>query len=262
MSSNHHSPMVLSMEVSSKDESEYRILVQNMVRYLIIPTGTFERSALSTPLSSLPDLPGGDTWNVAYISRDPSSGQILIDRQIRTLIGIVDVWHPSRVDCLELRRLRQLTATTYEATYGSGGSPKTVIAKVARFEWEIPRLAQETSTYKILQNTGLAPWFLGHVHEHGRVIGFILEKLEGREANIGDLSLCQSVLGRLHDVGILHGDVNRYNFIVRSDTAYLIDFERSQLCDDTNASMRAEMESLRDQLVEKTGRGAGFSRSK
>lgn len=116
MSSNHHSPMILSMEVSSRDDSEYRILVQNMVRYLIIRTGTLKRSALSMPLSSLPDLPGGHTWNFAYISRDPSSDEILIDRQKRNLIGIADVWHPSRVDCLELRRLRQLTTTTYEAT--------------------------------------------------------------------------------------------------------------------------------------------------
>ncbi|KAJ5507376.1 hypothetical protein N7527_009519 [Penicillium freii] len=251
------------MEVSSRDDSEYRILVGGLVRYLIIGIGTFERSTLST-LSSLPELPEDDTWNMAYVSRDPSSGGLAIDLQYRTFIGILDRWHPVLVDCLELKRIKQLTATTYEANYSSDGSSNTtrssvVVVKVARFEWELPRLSQETLVYKRLENTDLAPRFIGHVHEHGRVIGFILEKLEGREANIEDLSSCQSALQRLHDIGILHGDVNKYNFIVQDDAVRLIDFEKSQLYDGT-AYMQAEMDCLCDQLVENTGRGAGFTR--
>ncbi|KAL5341344.1 hypothetical protein BJX70DRAFT_66310 [Aspergillus crustosus] len=258
-------PMVLSMEVSSRDDSEYRILVQNRVRYLIISAGTFERSTLSMPLSALPEFPEDRTWNMAYVNRDPASGEVAMDLQHRTFIGIKDPWHPVLVDCLKLKRIKQFTATTYEATY-SGDEPLTtesspvVIAKVARFEWEIPRLSQETLIYKSLEDTGLAPRFMGHVHEHGRVIGFILEKLEGRQANIEDLSSCQAALQRLHDIGILHGDVNRYNFIIQDDAARLIDFEKSQLCNGTTAFMQAEMDSLCDQLVEDTGRGAGFTR--
>lgn len=113
--------------------------------------------------------------------------------------------------------------------------------------------------YSKLENTGLAPRFIGHVHEHGRVIGFILEKLEGREANIKDISSCQSALQRLHDIGILHGDVNRYNFIVQAGTAPLIGFEKSKYCNGTTPSMQAEKDCLCDQLVEDTGRGAGFT---
>lgn len=252
------------MEVSSRDDSEYRILVRGLVRYLIISVGTFERSTLSMPLGSLPDFPEDDSWNMAYVSRHPSSGELAMDLQYKTFIGIADLWHPMLVDCLELKRIKQLTATTYEATHSFEGSSSTtrlpvVIAKVARFEWELPRLSLETLVYERLENTGLAPRFIGHVHEHGRVIGFILEKLEGREANIEDLSSCQSALQRLHDIGILHGDVNRYNFIVRDDTVRLIDFEKSQLRDGA-AYMQAEMDCLCDQLVEDTGRGAGFKR--
>ncbi|GLA06017.1 hypothetical protein AnigIFM60653_006538 [Aspergillus niger] len=269
MSPTHPCPMMLSMDVSSMDDSDYRILLQNRVRYLTIRPGTFDRSTLSMPLSSLPDLPKDCTWNSAHLSRDKSSGELVVELQKRDLVGIADVWHPSQVDCLKLRRTRQLTATTFEATY-CGSEPisspplnedTTVIAKVARFEWEIPRLSQETSIYKQLQGTGLAPRFLGHVHEHGRVIGFILERLKGREAGIKDLPLCQSVLKRLHDIGILHGDVNRYNFIVRGDAVRLIDFEKSQQSKGANTLMHAEMESLCEQLVEDTGRGAGFTRS-
>ncbi|KAJ5808594.1 hypothetical protein N7474_009863 [Penicillium riverlandense] len=253
------------MEVSSRDDSEYRILVKDRVRYLIISAGTFERSTLSFPLSSLPKFPEDYTWNVAYVNRDPSSDEVVMDLQHRTFIGITDLWHPVLVDCLELKRRKQFTATTYEATYsGNGSLPTTrspvVVAKVARFEWELPRLSLETLMYRSLENTGLAPRFIGHVHEHGRVIGFMLEKLEGREANIKDLSSCRSALQRLHDIGILHGDVNRYNFIIQNDTARLIDFEKSKFCNSATASMQAEMDSLRDQLVEDTGRGAGFTR--
>ncbi|OJJ77249.1 hypothetical protein ASPBRDRAFT_36444 [Aspergillus brasiliensis CBS 101740] len=272
MSSPHPSPTILSTDVSSRDDSDYRILLQTQVRYLTIRPGTFDRTTLSMPLSSLPNLPDEPTWNTAYISRDPVSGELTVDLQNRDLIGITDIWHPSQIDCLDLKRTRQLTATTFEATYRSteplsaatSESSTTVIAKVARFEWEIPRLSRETSIYKILQDTSLAPRFLGHVHEHGRVIGFILEKIEGRAAGVEDLPGCQEVLGRLHGLGILHGDVNRYNFVVRDDgnTVHLIDFENSRQAKGATALMRAEMDSLGEQLVEETGRGAGFVRLK
>lgn len=175
-----------------------------------------------------------------------------------------------QVDCLQLRRTRQLTATAFEATYCGSElistttleKNTTFIVKIARFEWEIPRLSQETSIYKQLQDiSDLAPRFLGHVHDHGRVIGLILEKIEGREAGIEDFVGCQAALKRLHDIGIVHGDVNRYNFVVRGDgTVRLIDFESSWLEKGATAIMRAEMESLGEQLVEETGRGACFAR--
>ncbi|KAJ5543358.1 hypothetical protein N7461_009361 [Penicillium sp. DV-2018c] len=202
---------------------------------------------------------------MAYVTRDPSSGEVAMKLQQKILNGITHLWHPVLIDCLELKRIKQFTATTYEATYSGEESLVTmsspvVIVKVARFEWELPRLSQETLIYRSLEDRGLAPRFIGHVHEHGRVIGFMLEKLEGREANIKDLSSCQSALQRLHDLGIVHGDANRYNFIIQNEKARLIDFEKSQLCHGFTACMQAEMDSLCDQLVEDAGRGAGFTR--
>ena len=111
---------------------------------------------------------------------------------------------------------------------------------------------------RILENTGIAPRFLGHIHEHGRVMGFVLEKVEGRLATIEDLSCCRSVLQRLHDHGLVHGDINKYNFIVHDDKVRLIGFEKSQFCPDDAESMQNEVESLRGQLMEETGRGGGL----
>ena len=52
-------PIVLSMEVDdeNENESEYRMLVGNKVKYLKIAPDTFDRDTLSFPLASLPPLP-------------------------------------------------------------------------------------------------------------------------------------------------------------------------------------------------------------
>ncbi|KAL2218247.1 hypothetical protein M432DRAFT_425523 [Thermoascus aurantiacus ATCC 26904] len=98
---------------------------------------------------------------------------------------------------------------------------------------------------------------VGHIHEHGRAMGLLLEKVEGREAGIDDLERCRSVLEHLHRLGLTHDDVNRYNFVVGKEKVTLIDFGRAK-ADADELSMRAEMESLRNQLTEETGRGGGF----
>ncbi|KAF2155226.1 hypothetical protein K461DRAFT_266525 [Myriangium duriaei CBS 260.36] len=132
-----------------------------------------------------------------------------------------------------------------------------MIAKIARFEWEIPRIEQETKAYQLLQGSGLAPRFLAHIHEEGRIMGFLLEMIEGRSASIEDLGACEIALKKLHRMGSVHGDVNRYNFLITKDGVKLIDFERLQ----ENAGLEAmskEMRDLRSGLVDESGRGGGF----
>jgi len=135
--------------------------------------------------------------------------------------------------------------------------PVAVIAKIARFEWELPRIEQETRAYQLLDGSGLAPRFLAHVHENGRIVGFLLEKIEGRSASFQDLSVCETALRKLHELGLAHGDVNRYNFLVTEEGVKLLDFERLQ----ENASpesMSKELENLCAELVDESGRGGGF----
>ena len=100
-----------------------------------------------------------------------------------------------------------------------------VIAKIARFEWEIPRIEREIRVYQLLEYSGLTPRFLGYIHENGRIIGFLLEKIEGRFASIQDLDICEVALGKLYELGFLYGDVNRYNFLVAEGGIKLLDFE-------------------------------------
>lgn len=65
MGTEYPPPVVLSMDVSGWDDSEYGILVHDQVKYLIIRVGAFDRSTLSMPLSSLPRFPQDNSWNLA-----------------------------------------------------------------------------------------------------------------------------------------------------------------------------------------------------
>ncbi|ATY58572.1 alpha-galactosidase A precursor [Cordyceps militaris] len=244
-------PVVLSMEVDDDDafESEYRLRIGNQVRYLIISPGTFDRDTLSFPVGSLPPLPYDEKWTVARISRDKTTRDVTYALSDRAMAGVRNPWHPVSIDCLSLDKTTQLTAMALEAVPCSRAaaehdSPLTVIAKIARFEWELPRIEQETRAYQLLEGSGLAPRFLGHVHENGRVMGFILEKLEGRPASVGDLSSCERAVQNLHELGLLHGDVNRYNFLVTEEGVKLLDFENSKE-HASPESMRKELETLR-----------------
>ncbi|KAK6952841.1 hypothetical protein Daesc_005135 [Daldinia eschscholtzii] len=235
-------PIILSMEVDDDDsfESEYRLRIGNQVKYLIISPGTFYRDKLSFPLH----------------------GDLKTSLLNRTLAGVKCQWHHTKVDCLELENTQQLTAMVFEAVSHSIlpitlPSSATMIVKVARFGWEIPRIEQETRAYQLLEGYGLAPRFLAHVHENGRIVGFLLEKIEGRSASLRDLSFCKTALKKLHELGLVHGDVNRYNFLVTEEGVKLLDFEHLR----ENASpesMSKELESLRAELVDESGRGGGF----
>jgi len=88
-------------------------------------------------------------------------------------------------------------------------------------------------------------------------MGFLLEKIEGRSASFQDLSVCETTLGKLHKLGLVHGDVNRYNFLVAEEGVKLIDFERLQE-NASRESMSKELENLRAELVDESGRGGGF----
>lgn len=90
----------------------------------------------------------------------------------------------------------------------------------------VSRIERATRAYPLLEGSGLSPRFLGHIHENGRIMGFLLEKIIGRAAFVEDLSICETAFGKLDGLGLLHGDPNRYNFLVMGERVKLLDFER------------------------------------
>lgn len=59
-----------------------------------------------------------------------------------------------------------------------------------------------------------------------------------------------------YDLGVRHGDTNRFNFLVRDSKATLIDFDTAQKCDDRNLLLQ-EFENLTECLKDPSGRGGG-----
>lgn len=141
---------------------------------------------------------------------------------------------------------------------------RPAVAKIASFEWQIPDLTRETWAYHVLEfgrnaNDPIAPPFLGHLIENGRVMGFLMGKVEGRAACPDDIARCEALVKRLHNLeglGLTHGDLNRFNFIVEDrigGRVWLFDFEYAQ--DYDKEAAKAEIRSLASELAETTRRG-------
>ncbi|PQE28197.1 alpha-galactosidase A precursor protein [Rutstroemia sp. NJR-2017a WRK4] len=123
----------------------------------------------------------------------------------------------------------RLRSNIYEAS--SPQFSKQIIAKFARFEWEIGYYAAETQVYSWIDGHGIGPEFLGYVTEEGRA---------------------------LHGLGIVHGDLNKHNFLISDGRAVLIDFETAKRSEDREA-MEKEMKSLESQLLDISGIGGVVS---
>ncbi|KAI0178633.1 hypothetical protein GGR52DRAFT_588418 [Hypoxylon sp. FL1284] len=203
-------------------------------------------SSLSSPsqdVVSLPPLPPGD-WNMATMDVDKEARAYNPRYRFESLQGLSDAWHPLKIEYLDLKKVKGLkTASSARGlekadflqvvTHPAFGSP--VLMKIAsfpdRFQHELSD--REVSVYKRIEHLGIAPRFLGHVTENGRVIGFLLEYLHDATpaAQIWSEATkraCQTSLEKLHAKRIVHGDAHRNNCLIRKDgSAAIIDFEFS-----------------------------------
>ncbi|KAL2070358.1 hypothetical protein VTL71DRAFT_13384 [Oculimacula yallundae] len=252
---------VLSMEVDAGTESEYRIQVNDQVKYVVVQPGVYDfDEILSFPpalLNTLPPFPPGN-WTSMNITRQ-SDGSPTFTVSSAPLEAVTRIWHPELIDVLSLQETGRFGARVRIVNWQG----REAVVKVARFDFEIRLVENETRVYEKLQKwktehqdlKPISPAFYGHLTENGRVMGMLFEKLEGRRAGIEDIVACEAALTRLHFVGVLHGDLNRHNFVVNEQTGEvgLIDFENAKDYDEAKA--QRELASLKDQLLEDTGRG-------
>ncbi|KAL3456049.1 hypothetical protein BJX64DRAFT_52838 [Aspergillus heterothallicus] len=245
-------PLLLAVEIDDRGVCEYKLLLDGSIKYITVAEGTFAKPRLSIPISTilppLVDDDGEEDWNCALIRRDELTGKLGTIRILQTLVGVNRLWHPVSFNVFDLKLTKQLTRATFEAVHKA--TLQTAIAKIAKFGWEIIDIDVETRTYQRLEGTELAPRFLGHVHEEGRVVGFLLENVPGRPATIEDFDICRETVLKFHRFGLVHGDLNRFNFIVHQGKAMLIDFTMSTECHDRLEAMDAELEGLRGRLME------------
>ncbi|KAH0529373.1 hypothetical protein TsFJ059_004127 [Trichoderma semiorbis] len=122
----------------------------------------------------------------------------------------------------------------------------------------MPYFEAETTAYEWLSSHGIGPKFIAHLTEAGRVFGFVMEYIDGaRFADIGDLAACQEILSQLHSLGIKHGDINKYNFLIREGKVILVEFEASQRCSEEK-ELEAEYVQLEASLSDTT-RGVPYT---
>lgn len=221
-----------------EEEGDYRFLVdEKYVKYVTVDPGVLpkdDRTFAPVLIPTLPPFPAGD-WNEGHISKDPLTGRPVFTRTSNSnLPGITKVWHHTQIDHLELKKIDRISQNIHLVTHSLFDRP--IVIKFAEFPWqipyfeaEIPYFEAETAAYEWIVGKEIGPEFLGHVTEAGRVIGFVVENIDGaRTAGPEDLAACQEILAKLHSLGIKHGDINKHNFLVRNGKALLIDFEVAQ----------------------------------
>ncbi|KAL8694132.1 MAG: hypothetical protein Q9218_001185 [Villophora microphyllina] len=225
-----------------------------IIVYISIYADVLDADVYSSPPAlneQLPPFPPG-IWNKGLITKaEKRSEPHFAWTRYETLPGITSTWHKTFIDYHLLTLSESLMPNVYEASHPEFGE---VVAKFARFQWEIDSYQAETEAYGWIEGQGIGPRFLGHLTEEGRVIGFVIKKLEGRHACVDDMATCMEVVHRLHYLGILHGDLNQHNFIVQSDGAALIDFETCIKSRDRN-KMTAELQGLERELLDNPGKG-------
>ncbi|KAF5963814.1 alpha-galactosidase A [Fusarium bulbicola] len=256
-------------QIVSDEEGMYRVRSGQRIYYLTIPSDVFDEDTMCRPYLLIPRLPclSDISGSKIALSRN-RDGSLAVTASDDPLQEVTFTWHEKRIDVLSLPRTKGLRSGVFETLYQ--GRP--AVAKIACFEWQIPSLTRETWAYCVLTQSqqpdddpSIAPKFLGHLTENGRVMGFLMERLEGRFACSDDLAQCTALLRKLHGLGgmgLVHGDINRYNFIIEESHdrhVRLVDFEHAQDYDEKLA--QEELKSLHAELAEETGRGSTITRS-
>ncbi|KAL9099569.1 MAG: hypothetical protein Q9163_004949 [Psora crenata] len=198
-----------------------------------------------------------DVWDTLTISKDGDGIKCHLDAfRPHSLPEAHLPGNYERFNVLDIPILRHVKDRVYQVASSSG----SCFLKIAKFGHELGWLAQEIAVYHILTDmkSQLAPRLLGYAFEErgNRVMGFLFEEVNGRLPVVEDIEICGNALQQLHDLNIIHGDVNKYNIFITDDGAKFIDFEESQMGPDVNEGLKAkEMETLKQELIENSGKG-------
>ena len=188
-----------------------------------------------TVLKLLPPRPS-ESCNYACITQNNH-----VTWHTKSLRGIRNTWHPCKIDLRDLAPVKYFNPNVCEVTYRG----QRAISKIALFEYEVGYLERETGIYELLEGRDIAPRFLGHLMEQGRVIGFLLEHIPSRAGTPADYAVCLDVLRRLHALRIVHNDIYKQNFLIVDEGEGTE--KRALLCDFSESEGEAQEEVLREE---------------
>ncbi|KAL9131778.1 MAG: hypothetical protein Q9217_000383 [Psora testacea] len=255
--------MVLSFELGP-DDLLYRIRRGDRIVYIrhfypdFVPES--DQTDSERVLLKLRELPAWNgRWSTLEIRKTTSKG----------FVCEADTFQPHRLtsypdpnpsdqyyNLLNLERTRRINERTSLISLNG----REYIMKIARFDYELRYLYNEVRAYGILmvQELTLSPKFVGYVYEESqdRVVGFLLERLEGRHPGDEDFVACENALQRLHACGIVHGDLYKPNILIGDDVRF-VDFEDSRYVedDDYEQCKVKERETLAEKLADTSGLG-------
>ncbi|KAJ5451298.1 hypothetical protein N7491_000480 [Penicillium cf. griseofulvum] len=255
---NQRSITLLQAEADDDNDSYCRFLINGSVRYITITQGIWSTKDMCfgpSLASILPDLPICD-WKDGLVTKHPETGEPYFARAARTSFpGVKNTWYNAFVCYTDLEEARRLRTGVYEVKFPQ--FEELVVVNFARFDWEIGYMEGDTATYQSIEGYKIGPQFLGHLTEDGRVIGFLMERISNaRHAGPRDLEICQQTLTRLHALGIEHGDVNRFNFMIRDSRAILNDFDTARKCADSKL-LAEDIHNLLKALESSSDKGGG-----
>ncbi|KAI1383580.1 uncharacterized protein F4822DRAFT_421062 [Hypoxylon trugodes] len=205
-------------------------------------------------------VPDG-SWSIGSLTPSPITGKLILMETSETkLCAINPTWHPNSIDIIDLEDpvadswdhellcQGKLHATIRGAHFGES---RTMV----QYEWN-PRLVYPldivTDIFSRIDGLGIAPKFLAHVTENcDRVIGYMVQGMNGRAATPEDLDACRDVLSKLHSLGIVLGFLHPQAFIITDHgQVFLHQFSSSRVVEDP-AEFAAEMEALEEALKKK-----------
>lgn len=223
---------ILDQALTRKGHCQFRLLQDGKrVKYITVENkvafydGFDLEVSINKLLETLPQ--DGRFWNYGFFFMVPDGPQLAHFRCIMHLPRIKSIWHPQLIDHRDLHFCESVRPNLYKATCDKFDDGKRVVmVKYARFPEDILRLEHETIVYNVIDGHKIGPEFLGHVVEDNRVIGFVLDCVEGATVPVTkNLPECRRPLMRMHDLRLLHRNTDRENFLVKEDgTAVLIDF--------------------------------------
>ncbi|KAI0104690.1 hypothetical protein GGR51DRAFT_572639 [Nemania sp. FL0031] len=222
---------VIVNQGTPKREVKYISVSPDVRRFAVRKSRYSDVSAIKMPV-----LPAGD-WKTADIALRPDGKKIIVAAtNCESHPSVSETWHPSSFDFLDLEIL-DMPHSTDRVKLVSHPRLDTpghlAVMKYSPFPDGIIKIDVETEMYRSLDKDSIAPKFLGHVKEENRVIGFLVEYIDGArfvdsDGDFSDLALneCRKALKNLHELGISHRDSHPGNCLLREDgTAVLVDFE-------------------------------------
>ncbi|KAI1742358.1 hypothetical protein F4680DRAFT_445922 [Xylaria scruposa] len=189
----------------------------------------------STKVVHMPYLPLGDYCAVSIGLNGKQA--VFTTTSCQRLPGVKETWHEESFDYFDLEILPWLNSTDRVQLVKHSALDTLAVMKYAPFANSVESISHEIEIYRHLQNSNIAPRFLGQVSENGRVIGFLIEYIEDARlvslsGGFSDLVIdkCKQSLEKLHHMNILHNNAHANNCFLRNDgSAVLIDFEHATL---------------------------------